>query len=59
MFGTKLVREFQSDPNSKTHLTKFDDSRMRNVLGIVPIDFKNTILDMVNSLIEFGLLIKP
>jgi hypothetical protein len=37
---------------------KVDDSRMRNVLRITPIDLKKTILDTAYSLIEQN-LIKP
>lgn len=39
-------------------MTLFDNSRMRNILGIEPIDFKSTILDMTNSLIEQGIIDK-
>ena len=35
---------------------KVDDSRMRNVLGITPIDYKKTILDTAYSLIEQNLI---
>lgn len=38
--------------------TVFDNSRMINILGIEPIDFKSTILDMTNSLIEQGIIDK-
>jgi hypothetical protein len=32
---------------------------MLNVLGIVPTDFKSTIIDMANSLLEYGIVKKP
>ena len=38
--------------------SKMDDTRMRKVLGITATDFKSTVIDMANSLIEFG-LVKP
>lgn len=31
---------------------------MREILGIEPTDFKKTIIDMANSLIEFGIVKK-
>lgn len=39
--------------------TLFDNSRMRNILGIEPIDFKTTIVDMTKSLIQYGIICKP
>lgn len=38
--------------------SKIDDSRMRNVLGITPTDFKSTIIDMAYSIIQNG-IVKP
>jgi nucleoside-diphosphate-sugar epimerase len=38
--------------------TVFDNSRMVNILGITPIDYKKTILDMAESLINAGLVKK-
>lgn len=39
--------------------TKIDLTRMKSVLGIVPTEFRKTIIDMANSLIQFGLVKKP
>lgn len=43
----------------KIQETVFDNSRMKSILGIEPIDFKSTILDMTKSLIEYGIITKP
>lgn len=45
-----------NETNKNVSETKFEDSRMRNVLEITPTDFRSTIIDMTNSLIEFGIL---
>lgn len=37
---------------------KFDNARMKNVLGITPIEVKETLIDMAYSLIESGLVKK-
>jgi nucleoside-diphosphate-sugar epimerase len=46
------------DGEGKGYKSTFSDSRMRNVLGITPHEIDSTIIDTVNSLIEFG-LVKP
>ena len=35
--------------------SSFDDSRMRNVLGLTPHDIKSTIIDMANSVISLNI----
>jgi hypothetical protein len=48
-----------SDPvREKGSKARIDDSRMRKVLEITPIDFKKTLIDMANSMIDQG-LVKP
>ncbi len=54
----EIHREFAPDPNPGNRLSRSDNSRMRTVLGIEPIDFKDTIVDTVNSFIEYGLISK-
>lgn len=47
----------ESEPvKEKGSNAKIDDTRMRKVLGITPIDFKKTLIDMANSFIEHGLV---
>ena len=59
-FGDKLPKlTTEVEPGeTKGKDSKMDDTRMRKVLGITPTDFKSTVIDMANSLIEFG-LVKP
>jgi len=51
----KLNVQFDAVPK---RTTEYDDSRMRNVLGIKARDVETTVKDMVDSFIEFGLLSK-
>jgi nucleoside-diphosphate-sugar epimerase len=51
-FGPKGYKIPTELDNGKTLFAKIDDSRMRNVLGISPRDFKSTVIDMANSIIE-------
>ena len=58
-FGPKgykipLEQEPGDDPNNSA-----DNSRMVKVLGVTPTDYKKTIIDMANSLINAGLVKKP
>lgn len=55
--GLKIAQVTVNEANQKKfEETKIDNSRMRNVLGLTPTDFKSTIIDMTNSLIDFGLI---
>jgi hypothetical protein len=55
-FGSKGYKIPIQLDNGKTLFAKIDDSRMRNILGIIPRDFKSTIIDMANSVIENKLI---
>ena len=52
--GFKIPTEVDGEIIGKT--TKCDDSRMKSVLGIKPTEFKQTIIDMANSFIQFGIV---
>ncbi len=49
-----LEEEPGEDPNNSA-----DNTRMIKVLGVTPTDYKKTIIDMANSLINAGLVKKP
>ena len=55
-FGPKGYKIPTELDNGIIPFAKIDDSRMRNVLGIKPRDFKSTIIDMANSIIENKLI---
>ena len=46
------VEEIQGTGSGST----IDNSRMKNVLGIMPTEFKKTIIDMANAYIEHGIV---
>lgn len=54
----RVVETFDEPEGAKRKFdtAKVDNNRMRNLLGIEPIDFEKTLLDMAQSLIEFGLI---
>ena len=57
-----IIKEFKILKNTKKKLglnTKIDTSRMTNILEIIPTDFKSTIIDMANSLLEYEIVKKP
>ena len=39
-------------------VSKFDNQRMKNILGIKPNDMKQSIIDMAYSMIERGFVVK-
>ena len=47
-----------SGAEAKCTTAIFDDTRMRNVLGITPRDLRATIVDMANSVIELGITLE-
>ena len=53
--GYKIPTEPESKDPPKGSKGTWDDSRMRNVLGMTPHDFRATITDMANSVIEQGI----
>lgn len=56
--GYKIpLEEVKGEGKGKT--AKIDDSKMRKILGITPIDFEKTVIDMAYSLINKGFLTKP
>ncbi len=58
-FGPKGYKiSIDSDVLNEEHI-QVDDSRMRNILGITPINLRQTIIDTANSLIEQRLISKP
>lgn len=54
--GYPVAREVDTGSLSKTTI---DNTRMIEVLKITPTPFRNTIIDMANSLIQAGLVKKP
>ena len=52
--GYKIPSEFEAG-KSKGANAIIDDTRMRHVLGIEPHDFKSTVIDMANSIIQQGI----
>ena len=54
--GYNVTQELEpnEDPNNKA-----DCTRMTQVLGVTPTDYKKTILDMAYSLINAGVVKKP
>jgi hypothetical protein len=52
--GFRIPLDVEQTPPNGEKCT-INDSRMRNVLGITPTDFKKTVLDMAESLIAYGL----
>ena len=52
--GFKIPLDVEQTP-ANGEKCKIDDTRMRNVLGIEPTDFKKTVLDMAESLLAYGL----
>ncbi len=64
MWSEILVEEFgpqgfqiSTDADSITATPKIvDNSRMRHILGITPIDIKKTIIDTIYSFFEHGIL---
>lgn len=56
--GYKISTNADPISEKEKSLYNVDDSRMRNVLGIVPIDYRKTIIDTAYSLIKHK-LIKP
>ena len=49
--GYKIPTDLESDGKTIAS-TKIDNARMRNVLGIVPRDFKSTIIDMAYAALQ-------
>lgn len=54
--GYKVAQVEGKKDDEKFDNTKFDDSKMRNVLKIQPTDLKKSVLDMTESLINFGII---
>ena len=52
--GFKITTEVES-AESRGEKSKINNSRMRNVLGLTHTDYKSTILDMAQSLIQYGI----
>ena len=54
--GYKVAKvEGSNDPSSYSK-TKFDNSKLKNLLKIQPTEVKKTVLDMAESLVKFGVV---
>ena len=58
----KVLALFSSDVKTFAHFlsiyTKYDTTRLRNVLNIQPIPTKNSVIEMAYSMIDRGLVPK-